>query len=191
MKQLLPGTVAIIWVMMYLMWILETIMCLSTEVQRGTFRYLIVAEETGSHLVFCSTEGHSLAPVPRKWPHCWGVWEGLEMGICSPWAAAERQSSSAAPPPQRWSASPVLGVPQTHEDPWDLSQLLLGKGDACDFITLYTFSIHLLLHPSSLKASLSGQELYSLWTALGATGFSLTHHWQLPQCHGDKGIAIL
>lgn len=75
MKQLLPGTVAIIWVMMYLMWILETIMCLSTELQRGTLRYLTVAEETGSHLVFCNTgpgpstkaNGHTAEVFLKGW----------------------------------------------------------------------------------------------------------------------------
>ena len=67
----------------------------------------------------------------------------------------QRQSSSVAPPPQRWSASAVLWAQQTDEDLWDLSQLLLGKLDACDFIALYTFSINLLLYPAFLKANLS------------------------------------
>lgn len=168
MKQLLPSTVVIIWDIMYLMWIWEMIMCLSTELQGETFHCLMVGEEMGSHTFSCSTEGCSLALVPS-----WCVSEGLEMGIHSPWASAERQSSSAAPLPTVLEHISCARAWQTDEDLWDLSQLFLGKDDACDFITLYTFTTHLLLCPAFLEASLSEWELQ---TALGATGFSLTHH---------------
>lgn len=78
------------------------------------------------------------------------------MEIDSSWATAERQSFSAAPLPQRWSISAVLLVQQFDMGLQNLSQLLLGKDDACDFIALYIFSIHLLLCPAFLKANLSG-----------------------------------
>jgi len=64
MKQLLRSTVVIIWDIMYLMWIWETIMCLSTELQRGTVHCLMAGEETSFHMFLCGTEGHSLAVVP-------------------------------------------------------------------------------------------------------------------------------
>lgn len=46
------------------MWILEKMMCLSTELQRGTFHCFMVGKETDSHVFLCSTGGHSLALVP-------------------------------------------------------------------------------------------------------------------------------
>ena len=61
MKHLLPGTVVIIWDIMYLMWILETIMCLSTELQRETFCSLMVGEEMGS-CVFVQHRGSQPGP---------------------------------------------------------------------------------------------------------------------------------
>lgn len=64
MKQLLLGTVIIIWDVIYFVWILESITSLSMELQRGTFCCLMVGEETGSYMFLCSTGGHSLALVP-------------------------------------------------------------------------------------------------------------------------------
>ena len=178
---------------MYLMWIWETIMCLSTELQRGTVHCLMAGEETSFHMFLCGTEGHSLAVVPSWTAAYWGVSERLEAGggnlftLGYSWEAELLCSPSTT---TLESISCALGGTNV-EDLWDVSKLLLGKDDAYDFIALYTFSIHLLLHPAFLKASPSAQELYLLWIALGAVGFSLTHLWQLPQWHGDKDIAAL
>lgn len=123
--------------------------------QRRTFRCLMVGEVMGSHVFLCGTGGHSLA-LAKLNDHTAELflkgrrWEFFHIRL---W---QRQSSSAAPPPQCWSASAVLWVRQPDEGLWDLSQLLLGEDKAYDFSILYTFAIHLLLCPAFLKASLSG-----------------------------------
>lgn len=166
MKQLLLGTVILVWDIIVGFGV-------SCEFKHGTAKrnVLLFAGKGGNGLLHVSEQYRGWQPRPgtKLNAHTAEVflqgwrWEFVLLG------PQQRQSSSAAPLSQRWRASAVLWAPQTDEDLWDLSQLLLGKDDACYFITLYTL------------ISIYSYTPHLLWTARGTTGAT----------NGDNDIAVL